>query len=465
MAIKFLSAINLTGLEIQNVLIQNRPGPPATPLGEGQIIYDSTASVKAIRYWNGSEWITLDGLGTVISLDGSAGSTVTTTITGTSTVPIVNASLNDTSVTPGTYTSADITVDAQGRITSASSNGSGTVSNVLGGSGIVITGTSTVNPTVSIDYTASGVIGDASSMSGNAEGADLILLGDSNLSNAVRKAAISDIPLNVLGVAQGDVNINNNKLTNVADPAAAQDAATKNYVDSSIVGSGALIYQGGYNAATNTPVLDSRGTPIAVSKGWTFAIDIAGTFFGEVVEAGDLIIAEIDNATSLVQWTTIQSNIGIASTSVTGIAKFPASGGLSVIAGAVTIPTSGVTAGAYGSANKVANVTVNAKGIVTAASETSISIPASAVINFSAEVISSVTAPTRVLTGTIGSGTSWVIPHNMGSRHVMVQVYSNAAPWDTINVNVERTTINTVTISVATNPGAAAFNYMIQRIG
>lgn len=40
MAIKFLDAIDLTGLEIQNVLAQNNPGNPASALGEGQFFFD-----------------------------------------------------------------------------------------------------------------------------------------------------------------------------------------------------------------------------------------------------------------------------------------------------------------------------------------------------------------------------------------------------------------------------------------
>ncbi len=51
MAIKFLDAINLTGLEIQNVLAQNSAGNPATALGEGQFFFDSTVGVKSLKYW------------------------------------------------------------------------------------------------------------------------------------------------------------------------------------------------------------------------------------------------------------------------------------------------------------------------------------------------------------------------------------------------------------------------------
>ena len=94
-------------------------------------------------------------------------------------------------------------------------------------------------------------------------------------------------------------------------PSAAASAASKSYVDSTLAGSGALIFQGGYNAATNTPDLDSTPSA-AIKQGWTYAVTNAGSFFSETVEDGDLLIAESDSPTALSDWTVVQNNIGIA---------------------------------------------------------------------------------------------------------------------------------------------------------
>lgn len=142
------------------------------------------------------------------------------------------------------------------------------------------------------------------------------------------KVLSSNIPLNTFGAATADISIGNNKITNVVNPTAAQDAATKNYVDNAVVGG--LIYQGGYDAATNTPVLDSRGTQLAVTKGWTYTVTVNGTFYGETVKVGDVLIAETDLAAgtgALTDWTTVQSNIDLATagtdaTAVRGLAGF-----------------------------------------------------------------------------------------------------------------------------------------------
>jgi len=94
-------------------------------------------------------------------------------------------------------------------------------------------------------------------------------------------------------------------------PSAAASAASKSYVDSTLAGSGALIFQGGYNAATNTPDLDVSPSA-SIKQGWTYAVTTAGNFFGEAVEDGDLLIAESDAPTTLAAWTVVQNNIGVA---------------------------------------------------------------------------------------------------------------------------------------------------------
>ena len=136
--------------------------------------------------------------------------------------------------------------------------------------------------------------------------------------------------------------------------------AVKTYVDNAVTGQ--LVYQGGYDAATNTP--DLTTSPNSILRGWTYTVTAAGTFFGEAVEVGDLLIAEIDNPTALTDWTTVQNNIDLATDSVPGIANFPTAGGLSITSGAVSLPDTGAIAGSY----TIPDITVDAKGRVTAIS-------------------------------------------------------------------------------------------------
>ena len=281
--------------------------------------------------------------------------------------------------------------------------------------------------------------------------------------------AINTIPLSHFAAATADINMGGKQVTKIAStPAAADDAASKAYVDLVASGSGALIFQGGYNAGTNSPVLDDRAgaTPIAVLKGWTYAVTAAGTFYGETVEDGDLLIAEVDNAAALANWTVVQNNVGVASATVLGIANFPTAGGLSVTAGAVSIADSGVSADTYGTASKVSEITVDAKGIVTGAQDIDIDIAASQVQNFCAEVKSCIAAADRELVGDFGLAKQTTVTHNFKSLNVMVQCYEKST-GETINVGVVRKDANTVELNIA-KVGAGEqqpYTYMIQKIG
>lgn len=83
--------------------------------------------------------------------------------------------------------------------------------------------------------------------------------------------------------------------------------------------SGGVTYIGGYDAATNTPDLDS--TPIASSQGDMYTVTVAGTFFTEPVSIGDVLIAEQDNPTTLAHWTVVERNLNSATETSEGIVE------------------------------------------------------------------------------------------------------------------------------------------------
>jgi hypothetical protein len=103
------------------------------------------------------------------------------------------------------------------------------------------------------------------------------------------RAAIS--ALNLAGdTMSGNLVMATNKVTGLGAPSAATDAATKAYVDAlAATVTGALVYQGTWNAATNTPTLvSSVGT-----KGWYYKVSVSGTTTIDGLNAwnaGDLII-------------------------------------------------------------------------------------------------------------------------------------------------------------------------------
>jgi hypothetical protein len=103
--------------------------------------------------------------------------------------------------------------------------------------------------------------------------------------------------------------------------------------------SSSLTYRGGYNASTNTP--DLTTSPNSILTGDTYAVTVAGNasgFWVPTLNIGDLVIANIDNPTTIADWTEVQSNIDIATDTVKGIANFPTAFRLQVVRFLCLIP-------------------------------------------------------------------------------------------------------------------------------
>jgi len=131
MAINFLQNVSLNNTELQNFKVQNVTSDPSVT-GEGQLIYRSDSNV--LKFYNGSNWITLDSnAGTVTSVGISSNyfTIGSTPITSSGTISV---NMPTSGVTAATYTLATVAINAQGIITSASS-------------GTVNVGVTTVNTT------------------------------------------------------------------------------------------------------------------------------------------------------------------------------------------------------------------------------------------------------------------------------------------------------------------------------
>ena len=125
----------------------------------------------------------------------------------------------------------------------------------------------------------------------------------------------------------------------------ATQQSIKAYVDNAVAGGASYI--GGYDASSNSPDLDT--TPSGVSKGDMYTVVTAGTFFTTVVEIGDVLIAEADNATVESQWTIVNKNLGdvvapsrsiISGTGLTGGGDLTADRTLSIDLMSLTINSS-----------------------------------------------------------------------------------------------------------------------------
>jgi hypothetical protein len=475
----------------EQVYFQEGTGISTTVSNSLGINYISIANTGVIQVSAGSN-ITITGTnanriisstdqyqGTVTSITLAAGSGTGTAITSSGTFTFAGGTGITTSVTGTT-----VTINA---------TNVGTVTSITAGTGLT-GGTITSTGTIAVNYTGVGNIVNSAPTSVTAVGGDSFLIHDSSSGNAA-KAQISLLSLSQLGLPTADLNIGTFKLTNVVNPTAAQDAATKAYVDTTFAGSGALIYQGGYNASTNTPNLDVPPTG-TINKGFTYTVTVDGVFFGEQVRVGDLLIANINTPTLLTDWTRVQNNIDIASTTVAGIASFAAASFAVSAAGEVTIKNGGVilgtqTTGSYNptvgltqtidignnttSGVAVLNTVSLTNGVITAFTSENIQSSTTAnpgVILIATDVEATAgTVTTKAVTPAqlISNATtiaatavtsrefktslaaSGPVAHNMNSFDVMVQLYDSLT-FETVYADVVRTNSNTVTVTFGAVP-------------
>ena len=311
-------AITTSGtLTLGGLLATGSGGTGLTSYTTGDILYASNSSTLAK--------LAIGSAGQVLKVNSGLPSWQADSNSGGTVTSITNAADSGTGsaiTTSGTFTYAggtNITTSVSGTTvtinTSATTN-TGTVTSIATGNGIsggtiTTSGTLTVSGGDGLNQTSTGL---------EVDGTVVRTSGAQTLGGVKTFSALPTIPLT---------------------PSATTDAASKNYVDTQLAGSGVLIFQGGYNAATNSPDLDSNPSA-SIKKGWSYVVTNDGTFFTEQVRAGDFLIANSDSPTALSDWTTVQSNIDLASTTTPGIASFSSDNFAVSAAGAVTVKNGGI---------------------------------------------------------------------------------------------------------------------------
>ena len=346
-------------------------GAPVTSNGTISITMAGTSS----QYINGAGNLT-----TFPSIPQGDITNVSTTspITGGGSSGSVTIAHANSGASAGSYTNASITVNATGHVTSASSGSdnqgvtSVATGNGISGGTITSTGTLTVGAGNGLSQSSTGLLMSGSysgnytntgnftvtgnTFLGNANGDyvhvnDKLYVGATDSGNAefwFGEGTTGDVNYGarwywdsgythqwftvnsstetlMMSYATNDTSkvqwfrnfdMNNKKITELATPTAAQDAANKSYVDAQIatIPSG-LNFQGNWNASTNSPTLASgTGTP-----GFYYNVSVAGStnLDGETDwQIGDWAVFVEAGATD--KWEKIDNTSALTGTGVAG---------------------------------------------------------------------------------------------------------------------------------------------------
>lgn len=458
---KYLSNIDLNKNQLQQAALHPTGAAPSSPV-EGQVYFNTSASVKQMYYWNGTDWIFMGSQGDITSISSNTTAQLTVTngfgpdpsltivtgavanggtalATGDQIYDFVTGLGYVESVTTGNSTFVNLADSgtATDPVLTASLSATGTPSSAtfLRGDNVWATppddNTTSLpvkNSTGTTQFTSTDVTGIRFAGTGSTTvsftaGSQLVTIDSGNetitLTGEVTGSGTTSITTTVANNVLDIDNFTAATIVTEAEGIANNDndttlptsAAVKDYVDSNIVGN--LVYQGGYNAATNTPDLDVSPSA-SIKTGWTYTVTADGTFFTEQVRVGDVLIAETNAPTTLADWTTVQSNIDLASASQVGIGNVAAGTGISV---SYASGTATVTNTQTNSDNTYAT-TISATATVT---------------------------------------------HNLGTRDVIVQLYDTVT-YETVYADVDRDTVNAVIVTFAATP-ANSIRVLVQKIG
>lgn len=361
MAKKVLVNLDLSKNQILNVALQNLTTNPSSPV-QGQIYYNSVD--KAVYFYDGTGWVNVSG--DITAVTAGAG------LTGGGTTGAVTLDVNPDNVTIEVVSDA---VQIKDLGVSTAKIADSAISTIKIGNN-------------QVTFAKFQQIGG------------LKLIG--NTSGSAANAAEIDI-------------ITSTVLAGAANTNFATTLAVKTYVDTIVAGIGNL--EGGWDASTGSfPV----GTP-TTKKGDYWYVAVAGTAGGVAFSVGDVIIAEIDNASTILasDWIQLEVNRDIATETVPGIAE---------------IATQSET-----------NTGSDDSRIVTP-------LKLNTFIN------------ARSFAANVGNAaaTSFAVTHAMNSIDVIVMIKDNST-LEEVFADITITDANTVTVAFAVAPASSAFRVIIKK--